>query len=772
MRRVLLILALLLLALPVAAVIAVRAYLDGDALRARAQAAVLRATGRELSIIGPVRLVWSLVPTIEAADVRLANPPGLSRPDFLRVERVQAQVALLPLLSGRVEVRRLALVGPDVLLERDAAGRPNWVLSPPAAAPSIEPAAPSAAPRMQVVVGSVTIEGARLAWRDKGGVLQAVSPGLSYAPESGEIVGTVLVNGVAVAVSGSAGPVAGAAWPLSLQLAGGGVSAMVAGTTAQARVTVAAPDLATSSALAGQALPSVRDVKGSATLSASGLSGVQVEAGAAAFGDVRLVRATGSADAADQPVTLQAQMLVGALPVNVAAQVGSLGALLGHGPIPLQVSLSAEDATLAGQGSVASLRGDGLDLAISGGVPDLGRLGGLAGVSLPTLRGLSLQGRVSPAPGGVQIRGLRLTAQQGDLAGDVALGWAPRPFLRGTLVSQRLDLDGVAMVPIPAATPAAPASAPTPAVAAAPAAAAVSDRAIPDRKLPFAQLRRADADLQLTIAEALWHGVAYRAVQAHLLLQDGRLRLDPLAMQGQGGPIQAQVAADGAAEPPSLAVSVKAPGLAAGPALAMLGAPESAAGTLDVDVQLSGRGETLRGQAATLDGHVGLAMVDGEIENRWLLAMLAEPLRAARLPVDTGGTSRVRCFAVRADAAGGRVKLGALALDASKLQLDGEGGVNLADETLDLHLRPQLRLGTLLAAPVRIGGTFRAPKAALDAGVLAPGRVGVTIGGPPPGDTCEPALVLARGGGTGPAPAAPEPARKAKPADLLRSLLR
>jgi uncharacterized protein involved in outer membrane biogenesis len=281
----------------------------------------------------------------------------------------------------------------------------------------------------------------------------------------------------------------------------------------------------------------------------------------------------------------------------------------------------------------------------------------------------------------------------------------------------------------------------------------------------------ADADLHASIGEAVWRGASYRAVDTRLLLQDGRLRLAPLSAQAPGGSVFAQIVADAAAQ--QLSVTGRAPGLAAGPALAWLGAPDSTQGTLDIDVQLRGEGPTLRALAATLEGHFGLAMVDGQIENRWLEGLFADAMRAASLPVETGGISRIRCAALRADAAAGQVRLRALALDTSRLRLDGEGGLNLANESLDLHLRPQLRMGTSLSVPVRVAGTFRAPKVALDPGAIAPGRVGITIGGPPAADTCGPALALARDRQTGPAPTMPEsPSRPSRPADLLRSLLR
>ena len=124
-RRILLGLAALLLLLAAGGAALVASF-DPDSLKPRIADAVRRATGRDLTLAGPLRLDWSLIPTVVAEDVRFANPPGLSRPDMLTVARVEARLALLPLLSRRVELRRVLLVQPDLLLERDSSGRPNW----------------------------------------------------------------------------------------------------------------------------------------------------------------------------------------------------------------------------------------------------------------------------------------------------------------------------------------------------------------------------------------------------------------------------------------------------------------------------------------------------------------------------------------------------------------------------------------------------------------------------------------------------------------------
>ena len=105
---------------------------DPDSLKSRIIAAVKQATGRDLTLQGRIRLSLALQPTLTVQGVSLANPPGFSRPQMATLERLDLKLALLPLLSHHVEIDRLVLVKPDIILERDAQGQPNWLFTPEA----------------------------------------------------------------------------------------------------------------------------------------------------------------------------------------------------------------------------------------------------------------------------------------------------------------------------------------------------------------------------------------------------------------------------------------------------------------------------------------------------------------------------------------------------------------------------------------------------------------------------------------------------------------
>src|SRR4051812_8104928 len=107
-----------LIAIPVLAVGMTVVVLNPNDYKREIVDAVEHATGRALIVNGPVQISRSLWPTIEVNDVKLANLPGGTRPDIAHAERIEAQLSLPALLWHRIEILRLTLVGPNILLEQ------------------------------------------------------------------------------------------------------------------------------------------------------------------------------------------------------------------------------------------------------------------------------------------------------------------------------------------------------------------------------------------------------------------------------------------------------------------------------------------------------------------------------------------------------------------------------------------------------------------------------------------------------------------------------
>jgi len=100
-------------------------FIDVNDYKPQIAKAVEDATGRTLQI-GEVEA--SLFPWIgvRLENVRLANRTGFSDREFLKVESLDIQLALLPLLSKQIEIKRFTLDAPELFLERNSEGEGNW----------------------------------------------------------------------------------------------------------------------------------------------------------------------------------------------------------------------------------------------------------------------------------------------------------------------------------------------------------------------------------------------------------------------------------------------------------------------------------------------------------------------------------------------------------------------------------------------------------------------------------------------------------------------
>jgi uncharacterized protein involved in outer membrane biogenesis len=87
--------------------------------------AVKDDTGRELTLGGDISLKIGFRPALVVKDVSFQNAPWGSQPDLAKIKRFEIKVGLLPLLSRRIEVKRLILIEPEILFETDTSGKSN-----------------------------------------------------------------------------------------------------------------------------------------------------------------------------------------------------------------------------------------------------------------------------------------------------------------------------------------------------------------------------------------------------------------------------------------------------------------------------------------------------------------------------------------------------------------------------------------------------------------------------------------------------------------------
>ena len=94
--------------------------------RDRIENAAENATGRNLTIEGPLRLMLFPHLGLRAQQVTFANMPGGRAAAMANIGDIELSVRLLPLLTGHIALDEIVLDHPEIELEVDAQGQANW----------------------------------------------------------------------------------------------------------------------------------------------------------------------------------------------------------------------------------------------------------------------------------------------------------------------------------------------------------------------------------------------------------------------------------------------------------------------------------------------------------------------------------------------------------------------------------------------------------------------------------------------------------------------
>ena len=133
----------------------------GDLVQQRMKA----ATGRDLVIAGNIDVSLSPSPRLTARQVSFRNAPWSDLPQMASLEGIEAELALLPLLSGEIRITEVVLHGGQVVVETSKEGIGNWVLDlapQRAGTPETSTTASGGLPR----IDRMTIEDVTLLYRD------------------------------------------------------------------------------------------------------------------------------------------------------------------------------------------------------------------------------------------------------------------------------------------------------------------------------------------------------------------------------------------------------------------------------------------------------------------------------------------------------------------------------------------------------------------------------------------------------------------------------
>jgi hypothetical protein len=654
---------------------------------------VRAATGRELKIGGNLGIEIGFSPAVVAEDVSFANASWGSRPDMLRVRRLEVQVALVPLIFRDIRIQRLVLVQPDILLETDARGMGNWSLggAPPAAAKPGE----AKGGLVGLAAERVRIEKGTLTYRD-GRTRQATRLTLDRLDLRARDATSPLTidlaaayNGKALALAGTVGPLSelrapSRPYPVKLSLKAGGATVEAAGTIARPleasgidlRVTARGQEVAEVARLAGRTVPAMGPFVVTAQVAGSSravsLSGI--DAGVGKAGQV-LVKATGA----------------------VRDALNARG-------ITLAVAVEAKDPRSAAK---------------------------LFRVDLPPLPPLSAAARIRDVPGAYAFDGLEASIGRSTLTGGGAIAMGgPRPKVKAQLASGLLDLSELF-----------PREATAEAGAAAPKGPQASRdrRVFPADPLPLGGLAGVDAELDLKVDRlVLPNKLPVEALAARVLLAGGRLELQPLSARIGGGAAAGRIGLDASSGPTArLAVKMDAKAIDLSQVLRHMGHPDLVTGVkADIALDIRGSGDSVRDLMAGLSGEALLFLGEGRIQSSFIDWLGADLLTQVVERLNPFGRkdpyTELKCGVMRFTARDGVASSDkGIAFETSKMTLVSSGTVNLKTEAIDFSLRPEARQVAGIGAGelvklLRVRGTLGEPKIGMDE--LEVGRTALSIG--------------------------------------------
>ena len=485
------------------------------------------------------------------------------------------------------------------------------------------------------------------------------------------------------------------------------------------------------------------------------LQGRDERAGAAGPHDGYVASVTGRYRAL--PLDLQVRT-EGALPLlrDLSASAESPG-------LRLEVAGTAGAATVSFDGRAAALLGDRrLDGEVRLRGPSLASAGQALGLTLPATGPFDLQGHLSHVTGLWDLRVTRAAIGRSLVAGEFRFDQRlDPPRLSGRLGGSRLalaDLGPAVGLPVRAAAAAAPARPPAGAAVVPRTAPAVpqgraAGRVLPSRAFDLPSLRSMDADVQVAIDELDLGSAAIaplQALRAHVLLEQGVLRMQGVEASVAGGRISGSTRLEARQQPARWAADLRfakidvagwiraleAPGAAGGSgssaraqrqqrdAARRGGAQPVRAyltGELSGTIRVAGTGRSTAEILGSIDGQARFALGAGTLSH--LVTELAGLDLAQALGVWVRGDRPLplRCARVHLVSQGGMVRLRQAVLDSRDSTMFVAGRVNLKDESLALRgtVKPKDFSPLSLRTPLSVEGTLGAPKVAIQGAGLA-----------------------------------------------------
>lgn len=704
------------------------AVLDDDDYRRITAYVVERLTGRTLTVDGSFTFDLSLEPTLAVSNMRVSNPSWAMKPDLARIGRLEIQLALTPLLSGTLLIPRLVLEDADFDLETGADGLRNWTTAADGAGAGDDGDDGFLVP----VLGTVMLRNVVGRYRDattgRDSSIELDHLTIEEVGGVGRLDGAGLWDGQKISTKGEFGTLTEALhptkpFPLDLAISLPGLELALQGTIAEPtkgrgldlHFKASSPTTAAFAQPFGFSLPELGAVTARAQLSGDleqlDLKQVDLRAGTGEHamqltGEIDNVLLRGEKPASatvDGAVTPWLNGVLGRqLPelghIHAAAQLTDVA-----GDRRLrQVQIVADDTDVlslkvtSAEDQVADHGWGALNIDLA--AKDLTILGDLLDLSIPALGPFSYSGRLAGEPEAPRLSGTARLGQT-EVKGDVTASFTgARPHLSGKLSTPVLHLADLGIRPggpwqngnVEAGASSAPDNGPV--------------------TLPFAALRALDLSLGIQFDQIEGVGMSIDRGTIAIALEDGSLRLHPLRFDYVGGSFSIDATVNARAYPAEVAVDVIGNNVLLQEVFAQIDKTVPLDGELDLQLNLKSVGDTVPKLVSTLDGTIDIAISRGRIHNRYFDLLGTNLIHWLMVGKGTKPGTDIRCFIGQFEVDAGDSRIKALLLETTTTISKGSGDIDLANETLDIKIRPHsLSSRLMLTTPYRVEGPWSDP---------------------------------------------------------------
>ncbi len=370
--------------------------------------------------------------------------------------------------------------------------------------------------------------------------------------------------------------------------------------------------------------------------------------------------------------------------------------------------LGATTGTISGTIPISSELTDAeFEVHLAG--PDLGRLS--RNLSLGTLPDgpFSFDGKLSSADAAYVVEDFAIKLSDSDIGGNLTITPGARPRIQGNIKAINLDLNQL-IPPKDDGVENAGAS-------------GGSDRVIPDIPLPLDALELADLDLLFEIESLRFNNIGLRNVESRVLLRDHALNVTTTNIGLERGTLQGELRFSNLASEGQMYlrlagsdVNLRPPVTEQGEALARP--------PIDIDLELTGSGQTLRQLAATLNGTFQVTQGEGEVDSSFsgllMSDVLAQIVAAINPFSEKKKHTNLRCGVMNIGFIDGVATANAIVFQTDELAIASVGSIDFGTEALDLSFRTQVRQGIGISVSsvvnpyLRVGGTLAKPKLQID----------------------------------------------------------